>query len=1135
MAVAADGTIEVMDPAAPGSEPDELAQLAAAVDAGGDLLAIFDGDGKVRALNRAAREFFGIEVHGPVPDFGPAQLLASPDAKVAEIGQALLDGVGRWEGEIDLAGARGRRSRFSLIVLAQTDEHGAVESYSAIGRDIGPLRDAELRLGEHQAWWRSLVQHGSDVVMVFDGAFRIKYASPSIERVFGHRPDDVVGKPMPGRESGDPRLGAIYREVASQPGGSAQYETTITTADGSRRTLECTLSNLLDDPAVQGYVVNASDVTDRHRAEEARRRTEALLRSIVQNSPLAIHAIDATGAIQLWNRACETLYGWAADEVIGTRPPHLAGDAGDDDHDDYHDICTRVFAGETITGAEMRRRRHDGTSIDVSFSMAPLRQRDGRVVSAVAVAVDITESRRAREELERSERALAESEARYRGIVEDQTELVCRYRPDTTLTYVNRAFAQYYGGTPESFIGRRLIELFPPEQQADELARLATFGPGHEVELQEDWEPRHDGMLRWFQWTDRAYLDAGGRVVEFQSVGNDVHDRRQAARSLRWQAEILEMVATGAELDDTLLAIARIAESEQSWRCLVMLCDGDELFPVAAPTLPLGFLDALGRLPIAEGAAACGTAAFRREPVLSRDLATDPAWRDRHARLSRFDVRAAWSVPFVVRGTVTGTICLYGSGAGEPDGEQRRIVGLLARLAAIALERKRFEDELVHQSLHDELTDLPNRTLFLDRLGLALGRASRLRAGLAVLLVDIDDFKSVNDSLGHRIGDSVLQAFAARVEAVLRPGDTLARFSGDEFVLLCEDLPGDSARDAATHIATRVLEALARPFVIDGVELFLRASIGIALAGDRPERAEHLLRDADAAAYHAKELGRGRWVVFDEPLRERVVAEHTTFNELHRALDRGELRVFFQPVVDLRDGHCSGAEALVRWQHPERGLVGPDEFIALAEQSDLIVQVGDFVLREAARDAAEWGASRRTPFVVSVNLSGRQLAQPDLAERVAAILAEERCRPEQLGLEITESVLMREPDRAVAAVDALRALGVRVSIDDFGTGYSSLAYLKRFSVDAVKVDRSFVDGLGRDPGDHAIVAAVIRMAHALGLRVVAEGVEHEGQLDELVALGCDEAQGFFFAPPQPVRDLSELMPRTRRWRRHLTA
>ena len=431
--------------------------------------------------------------------------------------------------------------------------------------------------------------------------------------------------------------------------------------------------------------------------------------------------------------------------------------------------------------------------------------------------------------------------------------------------------------------------------------------------------------------------------------------------------------------------------------------------------------------------------------------------------------------------------------------------------------------------MHDPLTGLPNRLLFIDRLGQSIARCQRTKSSVGVVFLDLDRFKNINDSLGHDAGDELLVAVSRKLEAVIRPGDTVARFGGDEFTVLCEDLPYESARDLAVEISDRLLATVISPMVVRGTEMFVGASVGIALAsGD--ELPEEMFRDADAAMHHAKESGRGRVEVFDDTMRTRALTAHSTENALHRALERGELRLFFQPIVGLSDARCVGAEALVRWQHPERGLIGPFEFIPLAEETGLIVEMGWWIIEEAARNAARWQLEHSEPFQVSINLSARQLVQPDLADRVAEVIADSGVRPSSLCFEITESVLMDDAETVIDVISRVRALGVEFAIDDFGTGYSSLGYLKRFPVDAVKIDRSFVSGLGTDPGDAAIVSAVIGLAHALGLRVTAEGVETQEQLAALIDLECDEAQGYFFLPPQPAPDLRGLIASTRTWR-----
>jgi diguanylate cyclase (GGDEF)-like protein len=521
-----------------------------------------------------------------------------------------------------------------------------------------------------------------------------------------------------------------------------------------------------------------------------------------------------------------------------------------------------------------------------------------------------------------------------------------------------------------------------------------------------------------------------------------------------------------------------------------------------------------------------------REPVYVSDVTSDDRWADRREIVLAHGLRAAWSVPILGSdgASVLGTLDVFVSEPRLPDDDHRQIFVMLAQLASIAIERKAFEEELADQSMHDPLTGLPNRRLFLDRLAQAIARSRRTQSSVGVAFLDLDRFKNVNDSLGHDAGDELLVEVARKLESVIRPGDTVARFGGDEFTVLCEDLPSETARERTMEIAERLRSTVIRPLVVRGTEMFVGASVGIALATSGEERPEELLRDADAAMHHAKDAGRGRVEVFDDAMRARALTAHATENALHRALERAEFRIFFQPIVGLADARCVGAEALVRWQHPERGLLAPAEFVPLAEETGLVVEIGWWVLEEAARNAARWQLEQSEPFQVSINLSARQLVQPDLADRVAEVIAETGVQPSSLCFEITESVLMDDAEAVLDIITRVRALGVQFAIDDFGTGYSSLGYLKRFPVDSVKIDRSFVSGLGSDPGDAAIVSAVIGLAHALGMRVTAEGVETEEQLATLIALECDEAQGYFFSPPQPAPDLRSLIARTRTWR-----
>ena len=441
--------------------------------------------------------------------------------------------------------------------------------------------------------------------------------------------------------------------------------------------------------------------------------------------------------------------------------------------------------------------------------------------------------------------------------------------------------------------------------------------------------------------------------------------------------------------------------------------------------------------------------------------------------------------------------------------------GLLSRAVRYAVERKNAEVALAHQAMHDALTDLPNRALFLDRLSQALAGTRRRASTLAVLFVDIDRFKVVNDSLGHAEGDRALVTLSKRIARVLRPGDTVARFGGDEFTVLCCELVDPSECIAITE---RLLEVIRQPIDLNGAQVVLTASIGIALGSNSLAAPDELIRNADAAMYRAKEGGRAGWLVFDDEMHKRAVERLENEVQLRRSVASGSFMLDYQPIVQCDASRPAGYEALVRWKHPHRGIVAPDNFIPLAEETGLIDEIGSWVLREACAESVRWAAGHggEPPFV-SVNVSGRQLSGSTLLTVVAEVLADTGLPPDRLWLEITESALFSDVDSTQLALHALRSCGVKLAVDDFGTGYTSLGNLKRFPVDVIKIDRSFVSDLGRSPQDAAIVTAIVTLGHDLGLVVTAEGIETEDQRRILSDLGCDFLQGFHIGRPGPVR------------------
>ncbi|WP_066339954.1 EAL domain-containing protein [Azohydromonas lata] len=527
-----------------------------------------------------------------------------------------------------------------------------------------------------------------------------------------------------------------------------------------------------------------------------------------------------------------------------------------------------------------------------------------------------------------------------------------------------------------------------------------------------------------------------------------------------------------------------------------------------------------------------GAAVRDARVLLVRDIAADATLAPWHGAARERGLASCIALPLRARAGVLGVLCIYAQEVDAFDAQEIKVLTELADdlaygIASLreAAERQRVQRQLEHQAAFDTLTGLANRVTLHARLQQSMADARRQDKRVAVMLLDLDRFKLVNDTLGHHSGDQLLCSVARRLQGSVRECDTVARLGSDEFVVLLKDIR--SAADAA-GVAAALLKEIAEPQVLDGCELRPAASIGVSLFPDDAQELAALLRNADTAMGHAKAAGGHRFHFFAPEMNQRVAARLALEADLRRALERGELLVHYQPQVSLRGGEVVGAEALVRWHHPRRGMVSPADFIPLAEETGLIDALGEWVLREVCRQQRQWLDQGLNVPQVGVNLSARQFRHPDLVGLVAQSLREQRLRPSLLGLEITESAAMHDVESAIATVTRLRSLGVGLSLDDFGTGYSSLSHLKRFPLDHLKIDRSFVSDLGTDPDSAAICNAVVGLAHSLGLRVVAEGVETESQMLFLRRQRCDELQGYLFSRPLPAADYAALLACGRR-------
>ncbi len=509
------------------------------------------------------------------------------------------------------------------------------------------------------------------------------------------------------------------------------------------------------------------------------------------------------------------------------------------------------------------------------------------------------------------------------------------------------------------------------------------------------------------------------------------------------------------------------------------------------------------------------------EQILGRPLLTVPAGKEQETAELRERVLRGETIidREVQRQKQDGTLFDLSTTLAPLRDAAGEVTGYLA-IAADITARKAAEAKIEFLAYRDVLTGLPNRQLLLDRFGQALAHAERTRSKVALLFLDLDNFKTINDSLGHAAGDTLLREIAQRLGECVRETDTISRQGGDEFLIVLSNLSGT---DVIPSVLLKMRERLQTPFVVDGHELTTSASIGVALYPDDGRDFDTLLKKADTAMYRAKDAGRNHYRFFDEQMNVEAVEHLRIKSGLRRALARGEFVLHYQPQFELAGGHVIGVEALLRWQHPEEGLIPPGRFIAVAEDSGLIVPIGEWVIQEACRQAMAWRSAGLPPLVMAVNLSAVQFRRGEIEQTIARALQSSGFAPQLLELELTESILIQDTESVLGSVRQLKQLGVKLSIDDFGTGYSSLSYLKRFDVDKLKIDQSFIRDLARDPDDAAIVRAIVQMGASLNLRTIAEGVEDAATLAFLRGIACDEAQGYHLSRPMEAQAFARFM------------
>ena len=790
----------------------------------------------------------------------------------------------------------------------------------------------------------------------------------------------------------------------------------------------------------------------------------------------------------------------------------------------YVGLMQLVFSAVTLALAPIMHRNH----IDLLQTRYENRALVARLSAAnMALSARVEAQRAAEAELQRSSSrldALVDASP-LAIIVQDSNGVIQRW---------NRAAERIFGWRESEVVGRPAPTV-PDDKRNEKAEFLERINRGEEFLNVEAVRLRRDGALISVSISAASLRDADGRVYGSVMIIADVSERKRVEQLQLLEHMITRLLSESQSVDEALRDVLRtfcqvadwdygarwvLNNEEQKLNCVEIWHINDPDIAAFAETNRQAQRDFLPR----EGGLLRGVW-ISRELVWLEDAAAEKSLT-RAAELAASGLHAGMAFPILILGKFYGVVEFFSTERRPRDDRLIRIARSIGSQIGQFIARKEAEQNLTFFANHDTLTGLPNRAMFSQRLGQAVARAQRNARKMAVMFIDLDRFKVINDTLGHDAGDRLLQEAASRLRSCLREGDTIARQGGDEFVVLVEDLV-DAGQ--AAGVAQKILENVSRPYMLSGQEFSVTASVGVSIYPEDATDVQALMKNADIAMYRAKDAGKNNFQFYSAQANRHTLERLALETDLRYALERGELQLHYQPKIDAQSGRLTGGEALIRWTHPARGVISPAQLIALAEETGLIIVIGDWVLRTACSDMKRWAAQGLPPVPMAINLSARQFGREGLAETIAATLREFALDASRLELEITESAVMDNAERAAAVLERLHAMGVRVALDDFGTGYSSLGYLKRFPVDIVKIDRSFISDIPQDKDDSAITRAVIAMAHSLQLKVVAEGVETAEQVRFLREHGCDELQGYRFGEPCDAAAFAGLLtapPRT---------
>jgi diguanylate cyclase (GGDEF)-like protein/PAS domain S-box-containing protein len=852
-------------------------------------------------------------------------------------------------------------------------------------------------------------------------------------------------------------------------------------------------------------------------AEIDHRKSSSLLRATLESTADGILVVDNLGKITTCNRQFAEM--WHI-------PPEVLSSGCDAEALDF--VLDQLNDPERFRERVQELYAHPGReSFDtIEFKDGRIFERssrpqlvEGQTIGRVWSFRDVTEHRRAEEKLR-------ESEERFRLIAENVGDLVAMVDTDGRRIYNSPSYRTVFKNDEIQPGSDSFKEIHPEDRDRIKAIFHETVrtGVGRRTEFR---FLLSDGGIRYIESEGRVIRDATGGVSKVVLVSRDISERKRAEQRERMEHSVTRVLAESETLAEAIPKIVQTICETLNWDCGARWSMDERQNAICCvetwgiPNEAVAGFMAEGRKltlqPTHHGLVrqVWVSGAPKWIPDVSRD-----AGFQRAQLAARAGLHGAFAFPALAGNVTLGVLEFFSREIRNPDPSLLQMVRVIGSQIGQFMARKQAEENLLYVATHDTLTGLPNRYMFNQRFAHALNNAQRYHKSMALLFLDLDRFKFINDTLGHPFGDRVLTEVAGRLRLCLRESDTIARFGGDEFVALIEDFaaPGD-----IVSVAQKILHALRWPFLLEGEICHVTASIGIGLYPNDGADFASLLKSADIAAYRTKEQGKNNYLFYSEEMNDHLSARIAKEIRLQGALEKDEFVLHYEPKVEITTGRITGMEALIRWQHPDLGLLPPAEFIGLAEDSGLIVPIGAWVLRTACAHNQTLQGRVPMPLTVSVNLSARQFEDKHLLREIERALNESALKPGNLELEITESMVMRDIQSSKKILDEIKSMGIRLAIDDFGTGYSSLVSIKRFPFDCIKIDRSFIKDIPHDPDDVAITQAIIAMAHSLRLKVIAEGVETREQLDFLTELGCHEFQGHYFRKPQPAEDFTKLL------------